>query len=62
VPKNSDKSTDLRGRKPYIAPEFSRLTPEEAKAKLTARAVPGDAKAKQLLEWIAQLENLHREK
>ena len=56
VPKNLDKSTHLLGKKPYTAPEFRRLTPEEAKAKLTVQAVPGDAKAKHLLEWIAQSE------
>jgi len=49
-------------QKPYTPPQFTRLTPREAKAQLTARAVPADANTKQLLEWIAQLELQSEEK
>ncbi len=54
---SSRPAKDLRGKKPYTSPQLTRLTPDEAKAKLTAGAVPGDANAKQLWERIAQLEH-----
>ena len=52
----------LRGKKPYSSPQLTRLTPDEAKAKLTAGAVPSDANAKRLWERIAQLEQRQHEK
>jgi len=42
-------------KRSYSAPQFNRLTPAQAKAKLKS-AGQGDAAAKQLLERIAQLE------
>jgi len=43
-------------KKKYNAPQFAKLTPEEAKAMLTARGLPDGPVARQLLEWVAELE------
>jgi len=40
----------------YTAPQFAKLTPEEAKAMLTARGLPDSPVVRQLLEWVAELE------
>ncbi|PYX04836.1 MAG: hypothetical protein DMG88_23400 [Acidobacteria bacterium] len=60
VPKNSVSSRP-HDRKPYIAPQFKRLTLAEAKAKLLASTAHPDPNVKKLLDWIAQLENRQRE-
>jgi hypothetical protein len=61
VTKNSVGSP-LHGRKPYTSPQFKPLTLEEAKAKLLASTARGDPNVKELLNWIAQLENRRRER
>ncbi len=53
-PNNS--TADLGRKKKYSAPQFTRLTPEEAKAMLTARGLPDSPVVRELLEWIAELE------
>ena len=39
-------------RKPYNSPTLIKLTPEEAKATLEAKGLPGDEKVKKLLEAV----------
>ena len=46
-----------RQKKPYSPPKFDILTPGQAKAVLTAKALPGEAATEQLLTSISQLEN-----
>jgi len=58
----SSATTQLRGKKPYTAPHLTPLAFDEAKAKLTAQSMAGDADAKQTLERIARLEVRSREK
>jgi hypothetical protein len=53
-------NSTLERKKKYRAPQCTRLTPNEAKAKLKA-AQPNDPAAKRLLELIAQLEARKRE-
>jgi hypothetical protein len=43
-------------KKEYNAPQFAKLTPEEAKAMLTARGLPDSPVVRQLLDWVAELE------
>src|SRR5437660_620981 len=45
-----------RQKKPYSPPKFDILTPGQAKAVLTAKALPGEAATEQLLTSISQLE------
>src|SRR6266581_6722326 len=49
-----------RQKKPYSAPQFGILTPGQAKAVLTAKALPGEAATEQLLTSISQLEKSGR--
>jgi len=44
-----------RRLKPYNAPQFKILTPEQAEAELRARALPGDAGTQQLLKIASKL-------
>ena len=53
---NSTPDSELGRKKKYSAPQFTRLTPEEAKVMLTARGLPDSPVVRQLLEWIAELE------
>ncbi len=39
-------------RKPYTAPTVTKLTPQQAKSKLEAQAIPGDQQAEKLLREI----------
>jgi hypothetical protein len=39
-------------RKPYTAPTVTKLTPQQAKSKLEAQAIPGDKQAERLLKEI----------
>ena len=55
-PSNSTPDSESGRKKKYIAPQFARLTPEEAKAMLTARGLPDSPVVRELLEWIAELE------
>ncbi len=59
---SSSAAKHVRGKKPYSSPQLTRLTPDEAKAKLTAGAVPSDPNTKRLWERIAQLEHRQHEK
>ncbi len=52
----SIRPDEPRQKKPYSAPKFSVLTPNQAKADLTAKALPGEAATEQLLALIAQSE------
>jgi hypothetical protein len=54
-PSNSMPDSES-GRKKYLAPDFTGLTPEEAKAMLSARGLPDGPVVRQLLEWVAELE------
>ncbi|PYX77390.1 MAG: hypothetical protein DMG72_01730 [Acidobacteria bacterium] len=49
-----------RQKKPYSPPKFDILTPGQAKAVLTAKALPGEAATEQLLTSISQLEKSGR--
>ncbi len=55
-PSNSTPDSESGRKEKYSAPQFARLTPEEAKAVLTARGLPDSPVVRQLLEWIAELE------
>ena len=55
-PSTSTPDSESGRKKKYSAPHFTRLTPEEAKAMLTARALPDSPVVRELLEWIAELE------
>ena len=44
-------------KKRYIPPRFTDLPPEQARAMLAARELPEGPVMKQLLEWIAGVEN-----
>ena len=44
-------------KKRYIPPRFTDLPPEQARAMLAARELPEAPVMKQLLEWIAGVEN-----
>jgi hypothetical protein len=52
---------ELGKKKRYIPPQFTHqfthLTPEQVRAMLAARDLPEGPVVKQLLEWIAELEN-----
>jgi hypothetical protein len=45
------------GKKKYVSPQSTRLTPEQARAMLAARGLPDSPVVKKLLEWIAELES-----
>jgi hypothetical protein len=47
---NEPKPNRPRKRKSYKRPTLTKLTAEEAKALLEAKAIPGDEHAQQLLE------------
>jgi len=53
---NSPSDSELGRKKKYSAPQFAKLTPEEAKAMRTARGLPDSPVVRQLLEWVAELE------
>ena len=55
-PNNSTPDSELGRKKKYRAPQFARLSPEEAKAMLTARGLTDSPVVRELLEWIAELE------
>jgi len=55
-PNNSTPDSELGRKKKYSAPQFARLSPEEAKAMLTARGLTDSPVVRELLEWIAELE------
>jgi len=55
-PSNSTPGSELGRKKKYNSRQFAVLTPEEAKAMLTARGLPDSPVVRQLLEWIAELE------
>ena len=55
-PSNSTPDSESGRKKKYSAPQFARLSTEEAKAALTARGLPDSPVERQLLEWIAELE------
>ena len=55
-PSRSTPDSESGRKKKYNAPQFTRLTPEEAKATLTARGLPDSPVVRQLLEWVAELE------
>jgi len=50
------KAENQSPKKAYTPPRFAILNAAQAKAELTAKAIPGDASAKQLLDSISQLE------
>jgi len=52
----SNSTPDSYRKKKYSAPQFARLSTEEAKAMLTARGLPDSPVVRQLLEWVAELE------
>jgi len=52
----SIRPDEPRRKKPYSPPKFGVLTLSQAKAGLTAKAVPGEAAAERLLASISQLE------
>jgi hypothetical protein len=49
-------------KKRYIPPRFADRPPEQVKAMLAARDLPEGPVVKQLLEWIAELENHQSDK
>jgi hypothetical protein len=52
-----------RGKKKrYTPPRFAHLTPEQARAVPVAKDLYDGRVVKQLLEWIAELENCQSEK
>ena len=55
-PSRSTPDSESGKKKKYRASHFTRLTPEEAKAVLTARGLPDSPLVRELLEWIAELE------
>jgi hypothetical protein len=55
-PSRSTPDSESGRKKKYTAPQFTGLTPEEAKATLTARGLPDSPAVSQLLEWVAELE------
>ena len=55
-PSRSTPDSEPGRKKKYTAPQFAKLTPEEAKAMLTARGLPDSPVVRQLLEWVAELE------
>ena len=55
-PSRSTPDSESGRKKKYTAPQFAKLTPEEAKAMLTARGLPDSPVVRQLLEWVAELE------
>jgi hypothetical protein len=58
-----DRSQEESGKKKRHMPRrFAHLTPDQAKAMLTARGLPDSPVVKQLLEWIAELESRQSEK
>ena len=44
-------------KRKYTQPQVAGLTPEQAKAMLTARGLPDSPVVKQLLEWAAEVES-----
>jgi hypothetical protein len=51
----SESKTSVPGahnRLPYNKPVLTKLTPEEAKAKLETKSIPGDEQERQLMEAI----------
>src|SRR5437762_13585092 len=55
-PSTSTPDSESGRKKKYSAPHFTRLTPDEAKAMLTATALPASPVVRELLEWIAEPE------
>jgi hypothetical protein len=55
----SDKKTsssDIKGpKRPYVRPQLSQLTLAEARTKLQAEVIPGDAGGQEMLRRIEQL-------
>jgi hypothetical protein len=57
------KSQEESGKKKrYMPPRFTDLPPEQANAMLATRDVPEGPVMKQLLDWIAELENRRSDK
>jgi hypothetical protein len=52
VSKSKPVLSSVPKRKPYNRPTVTKLTPEEAKAVLEAKGIPGNEEARQLLEAI----------
>jgi len=53
-----DRSQEESGKKKrYTPPRFAHLTPEQARAVSVAKDLHDGPVVKQLLEWIAELEN-----
>jgi len=55
-PGRSTRDSEAGQKKKYSAPHFTGLAPEEAKAVLKARGLSDSPVVRQLLEWIAELE------
>jgi hypothetical protein len=54
----SDKKTSSnikRPKRPYVRPQLSRLSLAEARTKLQAEVIPGDAVGQEMLRRIQQL-------
>jgi hypothetical protein len=56
---NESIDPKLKQKKPYRPPNFTVLTPDQARLELTQRALPDDAAAQQLLARAIQLQK-HR--
>jgi hypothetical protein len=53
-----DRSQEESGKKKkYIRPRFTHVTPEQERTMLAARGLPDSPVVRELLEWIAELEN-----
>jgi hypothetical protein len=55
-PSRSTPDSESGRKKKYNAPQFTRLTPEEAKAHADSEGLAGESRRETLLEWIAELE------
>jgi hypothetical protein len=53
---NESIDPKLKQKKPYRPPNFTVLTPDQARLELTQRALPDDAAAQQLLARAIQLQ------
>jgi hypothetical protein len=53
---NESIDPKLKQKKPYSPPNFTVLTPDQARLELTQRALPGEAAAQQLLARANELQ------
>jgi len=60
--KSQEEPGKKKKKKIYPASVHPPLTPEQVRAMLAARDLPEGPVVKQLLEWIAELENRQSEK